>query len=142
LPARAPFGHDGRIMSMSEAVTRDIRVQVLAEYSPERSNPAAGRWFFLYTVSIANEGHETVQLMTRHWVITNGNNEVEEVRGPGVVGEQPVLHPGESFSYTSGCPLPTPFGMMEGTYQMITRAGDRFDARIAPFMLGEHSTVH
>jgi len=129
-------------MSTSEAVTQGIRVRVEAEYSPDRSRPSSHHWFFLYTVVIANEGDETVQLMTRHWVITDGNNRVEEVKGPGVVGEQPVLRPGESFTYTSGCPLPTPFGMMEETYQMVTRGGDRFDARIAPFALSEPYTVH
>jgi len=129
-------------MSTSEAVTHGIRVRVEAEYSPERSSPPSQHWFFLYTVTISNEGDATVQLMTRHWVITDGNNHVEEVKGPGVVGEQPVLGPGESFTYTSGCPLPTPYGMMEGTYQMVTRGGDPFDARIAPFTLSEPYTVH
>jgi len=129
-------------MSTSEAVTRGVRVRVEAEYSPERSSPASKHWFFLYTVTIANEGDATVQLMTRHWIITDGNNHVEEVRGPGVVGEQPELQPGESFTYTSGCPLPTPFGKMEGTYQMVTRGREGFDARIAPFALSEPYTVH
>jgi ApaG protein len=129
-------------MSMSEAVTRNIRVRVQAEYAPQRSNPSSHHWFFLYTVTIANEGDETVQLMTRHWVITDGDNHVEDVRGPGVVGEQPVLRPGESYAYTSGCQLPTPSGTMEGTYEMVTRAGDRFDARVAPFTLSEPHTVH
>ena len=83
-----------------------------------------------------------VQLLTRHWLITDGTGHVEEVRGPGVVGKQPTLKPGESFEYTSGCPLGTPFGVMEGTYQMVTQAGERFDARIAPFTLSEPYTVH
>ncbi len=129
-------------MSMSEAVTRNVRVRVLAEYAPERSNPKAQHWFFPYTITITNEGDETVQLLTRHWLITDGNNHVEEVKGAGVIGEQPVLGPGESFTYTSGCPLPTPYGMMEGTYQMVARGGERFDARIAPFTLSEPYTVH
>jgi ApaG protein len=129
-------------MSKSEAVTRGIRIRVEAEYSPERSSPRSHHWFFLYTVTIANEGDETVQLMSRHWVITDGNSHVEEVKGPGVIGEQPVLAPGESFTYTAGCPLPTPYGMMEGTYQMATGGGDRFDARIAPYTLSEPYTVH
>jgi len=141
LPARRRLVHHGG-MSTSEAVIRGVRVRVEAEYAPERSSPASQLWFFLYTVTIANEGDTTLQLMTRHWVITDGNNHVEEVRGPGVVGEQPVLHPGESFTYTSGCPLPTPFGMMEGTYQMVTRGGETFDARIAPFALSEPFTIH
>jgi len=129
-------------MSTSEAVTRNVRVRVEAQYSPERSNPTSQHWFFLYTVTISNEGDDTVRLMTRHWIITDGNNRVEEVNGPGVVGEQPVLHPGESHTYTSGCQLATPFGMMEGTYAMVTDGGDSFDARIAPFTLSEPYTVH
>jgi ApaG protein len=129
-------------MFTSEAVTRGIRVHVSSQYSPERSQPSGSQWFFLYTVRIVNEGAETVQLVTRHWVITNGDGQVEEVRGPGVVGEQPVLQPGEGFEYTSGCPLSTPFGTMHGTYQMITRNGEMFDAEIAPFTLSEPYTVH
>jgi ApaG protein len=129
-------------MSTSEAVTRGVRIRVESEYAAQRSNPASQQWFFRYTVTITNEGGATVQLLTRHWIITDGDNRVEEVRGPGVVGKQPVLQPGESFTYTSGCPLPTPFGMMEGTYQMVTRGGEGFDARIAPFALSEPYTIH
>lgn len=102
---------------------------------PERSNPDKGAWFFAYTVLVTNEGEDTVQLVSRHWIITNADGEVEEVRGPGVVGAQPVLAPGESFEYTSACPLPTAFGTMHGSYQMVTEAGERFDAEIAPFSL-------
>lgn len=127
---------------MSEAVTRGVRVHVQSEYSPERSQPSKSEWFFLYTITITNEGSETVQLLTRHWIITDGTGHVEEVRGPGVVGKQPILKPGEAFEYTSGCPLTTPFGMMQGTYQMITEGGDRFDATVAPFTLSEPYTVH
>jgi ApaG protein len=133
--------HDERMFT-SEAVTRNIRVSVVAEYSAERSQPQQHQWFFLYTIRITNEGQETVQLLSRHWIITNAEGLVEEVRGAGVVGEQPVLAPGESFTYTSGCPLRTAFGTMEGTYQMITRDGERFDARIAAFTLSEPYTVH
>lgn len=129
-------------MFTSEAVTRGVRVQVVSQYSPERSQPSNNQWFFLYTVTISNEGREAVQLLTRHWVITDGSGRVEEVRGPGVVGKQPTLQPGESFEYTSGCPLTTPFGVMEGSYQMITASGERFDAQIAPFTLSEPYTVH
>jgi ApaG protein len=129
-------------MFISEAVTRGVRVRVQSEYSPDQSAPAKNQWFFLYTVTISNDGAETVQLLTRHWIITDGTGHIEEVRGPGVVGKQPTLKPGESFEYTSGCPLTTPFGVMEGTYQMITQAGDRFDAKIAPFTLSEPYTVH
>jgi ApaG protein len=129
-------------MFMSDAVTRGIRVHVESEYAPERSQPGQNRWFFLYTITISNEGSETAQLMTRHWIITDGTGHVEEVRGPGVVGQQPVLAPGEAFTYTSGCPLGTPFGVMEGTYQMVTKEGEQFDAKIAPFTLSEPYTVH
>ncbi len=129
-------------MSTSEAVTRGVRVQVRSEYAPQRSNPVSGQWFFLYTVTITNEGTETVQLVSRHWIITDGHGHVEEVRGPGVVGEQPVLRPGEAYTYTSGCPLTTALGTMEGTYQMVTGDGERFDAAIAAFILSEPYTVH
>jgi ApaG protein len=130
-------------MSSSEAITRSIRVRVQAQYDPRRSSPQENQWFFLYTVSIANEGHDTVQLVSRHWVITDGMGEVEEVRGPGVIGQQPVLPPGVSFEYTSGCPLTTPFGSMHGTYQMIAQNDEQFDVEIAPFTLTEpYSTVN
>jgi len=129
-------------MFTSEATTRGVRVKVESEYAPDRSEPAKNQWFFLYSVTIVNEGTETVQLLTRHWIIKDGAGHIEEVRGPGVVGKQPILKPGESFEYPSGCPLTTPFGVMEGTYQMITQEGERFDARIAPFTLSEPYTVH
>lgn len=126
----------------SDAVTRGIRVHVEPRFDPHRSDPELGQWFFLYTVTIHNRGDETVQLLTRHWVITDAAGHVEEVRGPGVVGEQPVLAAGESFEYTSGCPLATDAGKMEGSYQMVTGNGETFDAVIAPFTLCEASTVH
>jgi ApaG protein len=130
-------------MFTSEAVTRGVRVSVLSEYAPDRSRPSQQQWFFLYTITITNEGRETVQLASRHWIITDGAGRVEEVRGPGVVGQQPVLAPGESFTYTSGCPLTTPFGTMQGTYQMIVKdGGAAFEAEIAPFTLSEPYTVH
>jgi ApaG protein len=129
-------------MFTSDVVTRGVRVQVLSQYAPERSDPARNQWFFLYTITITNGGDDTVQLMTRHWIITDADGKTEEVRGPGVVGKQPILKPGESFEYTSGCPLTTPFGVMEGTYQMVTEGGERFDAKIAPFTLSEPYTVH
>lgn len=121
-------------------VTNGIRVHVDSEFSPEHSQP--NQWFFLYTVTISNEGRETVQLMARHWVIRDATGKVEEVRGEGVVGEQPVLQPGESFEYTSGCPLATPFGSMEGAYQMVTESGGAFDAEIAEFVLREPGAIH
>ena len=129
-------------MFTSEAVTRHVRVSVTAEYSSERSKPSETQWLFMYTITIANEGLDSVQLLTRHWIITDGAGQVEEVRGPGVVGQQPTLGPGETFTYTSGCPLSTPFGLMQGTYQMTTKDGEQFDATIAPFTLSEPYTVH
>lgn len=129
-------------MFTSEAVTHGIRVTVRSEYAPDRSRPADQHWFFLYTITIKNESEGTVQLLSRHWVITNADGQVQEVRGPGVVGEQPVLAPGQAFTYTSGCPLTTSFGRMEGTYQMTTPAGESFDVIIAAFTLSEPYTVH
>jgi ApaG protein len=129
-------------MFTSEAVTHQVRVRVQSKYDAKRSSPAAQQWYFPYTITISNEGSETVQLLARHWRITDGNNEVHEVRGPGVVGQQPVLNPGESFTYTSGCPLGTPFGLMEGTYQMVTGGGEPIEVQIAPFELGQPYSVH
>lgn len=129
-------------MFTSEAVSRGVRVRVTSRYSPEHSHPEQKRWFFLYTVEISNESNTTVQLLSRHWIIENADRKEEEVRGPGVVGQQPVLAPGESFEYTSGCPLGTPFGSMRGTYQMVTEDGTLFDAVIAAFTLSEPYTVH
>jgi ApaG protein len=130
-------------MFSSEATTRNIRVRVRTQFDPSRSSPPQSRWFFLYTVIITNESRDTVQLLSRHWVITDGVGKVEEVRGPGVVGKQPVLAPGQSFEYTSGCPLTTPFGTMNGTYQMVNQSGENFDIEIAPFTLTEtYSTVN
>ena len=128
--------------STSEAVTNNVRVEVESQYAPEHSQPFQSQWFFYYTVRITNEGAETAQLLSRHWIITDATGQVEEVRGLGVVGEQPVLAPGESFQYTSGCPLKTSTGVMRGTYQMVTEGGDRFDVEIAPFALHEPYTVH
>src|SRR5918992_4050499 len=123
------------MMRMPEAITRNIRVRVESEFAPGRSNPAQSKWFFLYTIRITNEGRETVKLLSRHWIITDAMGSVREVRGPGVVGKQPVLAPGESFEYTSGCPLKTSTGVMRGTYQMVSADGEHFDVEIAPFAL-------
>ena len=120
---------------MSNAITNGIRVTVSSNYIPAQSAPKARRYVFAYTVRIANEGTEAAQLKSRHWIITDGNGKVEEVRGPGVVGEQPMLKPGDNFEYTSGCVLETPRGSMEGTYQMVRADGSEFDATIAPFSL-------
>jgi ApaG protein len=130
------------LTTTSEALTRGVRVRVEARYSPDHSEPRQGEWFFLYTVTIANEGEDTVQLLNRHWVITNATGDVEQVRGPGVVGHQPVLRQGESFEYTSGCPLKTPFGSMHGTYEMSLENGERFLAEVAPFALREPGAFH
>jgi ApaG protein len=128
---------------MSEAVTRNVRVHVESEFAPGRSSPAENKWFFLYTIRITNEGAETVQLLSRHWIITDAMGEVREIRGPGVVGKQPVLEPGGSFEYTSGCDLTTPFGTMRGTYQMVTSEREDFEIEIPAFTLTEpYTTVH
>jgi ApaG protein len=129
-------------VTRSEAITEGVRVSVEARYSPEHSDPRRSEWFFLYTITLTNEGDGTCQLLTRHWIIRNAAGKVEEVRGPGVVGEQPVLEPGESFEYTSGCPLDTPFGSMEGSYQMVREDGAQFDAEIARFELREPRALH
>jgi ApaG protein len=110
-------------------------VHVDTEYAPGRSDPARNQWFFLYTIRVTNEGRHTVQLISRQWIITDQDGEVETVKGPGVVGEQPVLAPGQSFEYTSFCPLTTPIGSMHGSYQMVAANGESFDAEIAPFSL-------
>jgi len=120
---------------VSTATTQGIKVTVSTAYVSAQSSPAAHRYVFAYTVRIANEGTETAQLNSRHWIITDGNGKVEEVRGPGVVGQRPVLRPGEHFEYTSGCVLETPRGTMHGTYQMRCEDGRNFDAVIAPFAL-------
>jgi ApaG protein len=120
---------------MSSALTRGIRVTVQSFYLAERSSPANHQYAFAYTVRISNEGVITSQLRSRHWIITDGDGKVQEVRGEGVVGAQPVLKPGQHFEYTSWCMLPTPHGSMHGTYQMVTDGGDEFDANIAPFPL-------
>jgi ApaG protein len=127
---------------LSEAVTDDIRVEVMSSYSPENSRPLEGEWVFQYTVRITNQGRETVQLLSRHWRIADAADRIEEVKGPGVMGKQPVLAPGESFKYSSWCPLKTPMGMMQGTYEMARANGSRFDIEIAPFALRARYTVH
>jgi ApaG protein len=120
---------------VSTAVTRGVRVTVRAQYLPERSSPKSGQYAFAYTVRISNEGEKTAQLRTRHWIITDGEGKVQEVRGEGVVGEKPILKPGQAFEYTSWCMLATPHGSMQGTYQMVSEDGGQFDAQIAPFTL-------
>ncbi len=129
-------------MFHSEVTTNNIRVRVHSRYVAERSDPDQDEWFFIYTVEVSNLGDTAAQLLSRHWIITNAEGERQEVRGPGVVGEQPNLEPGQSFTYTSACPLKTPFGTMHGTYQMISGDGERFDAEIAPFSLGEPNAIN
>lgn len=116
-------------------MTEDIRVEVMARHAPENSRPREGEWVFQYTVRITNQGKDTVQLLTRHWIISDSTGQVDEVRGPGVVGEQPVLAPGQSFKYSSWCPLRTPTGTMHGTYRMTREGGGEFDVEIAMFAL-------
>lgn len=119
----------------SVASTQGIRVTVRSVYLPDQSSPDDSRYVFAYTVAIANEGTDPAQLRTRHWIITDGNGSIDEVKGPGVVGETPRLAPGQSFQYTSGCVLTTAVGTMHGSYQMYRDDGERFDAVIAPFTL-------
>jgi len=120
---------------MSTAVTEGIRVEVRSDYRPERSEPQRQRWLFSYTVTISNQGQAPAQLVSRHWIIVDGNGRREDVQGDGVVGHQPRLEPGQSFEYTSYCVLQTSHGSMRGTYQMVRDGGGRFDAEIAPFAL-------
>jgi len=117
------------------ATTRGITVRVAPSFLADQSDPMAGRWVWAYHIRIENDSDETVQLLSRHWMITDGRGRVEEVEGPGVVGEQPVIAPGRSFDYVSGCPLPTPSGIMRGSYQMVDAAGHPFDIAIPPFSL-------
>jgi ApaG protein len=121
---------------MSDTPTRGVRILVQPRYVAEQSDPANSQYLFAYHITIRNEGTQTVQLLSRHWVITNGEGKVDEVRGAGVVGYQPVLKPGEEFQYTSGCPLTTPVGTMHGAFTMqVQDSGERFNALIAPFTL-------
>jgi ApaG protein len=119
----------------SDATTRGIKVEVTSRYLPERSAPRESHYLFSYHVRVSNVGTETAQLVSREWIITTAEGDVERVKGPGVVGEQPVLQPGSAFEYTSYCPLKTAVGSMHGSYQMVTADNERFDAQIAPFTL-------
>ena len=126
----------------SAATTRGIKVEVKSTYLSDRSSPKDCSYLFAYHVRISNVGAETAQLVSREWNITTAEGEVERVKGPGVVGEQPVLAPGASFEYRSFCPLKTPVGSMHGSYQMITSQGDRFDAVISPFTLAVPNSLN
>jgi ApaG protein len=119
----------------SDTTTRGIRIQVESHYLPGQSSPRDSQYLFAYHVRISNVGTETAQLVSREWIITSADGEVERVKGPGVVGETPVLAPGGAFEYTSYCPLKTTVGAMQGSYQMVGAGGERFDAEIAPFTL-------
>ena len=131
-----------QLAPVSDAVTNSIRVEVMSRHSPENSRPQQGEWVFEYTVRITNQGSETVQLLSRHWIITDASEHTAEVEGPGVVGEQPILAPGESFKYSSWCPLKTPIGKMHGTYRLAVAGGAQFDIEIAPFALKAAYTVN
>ncbi|MBK1705909.1 Co2+/Mg2+ efflux protein ApaG [Halochromatium glycolicum] len=119
-----------------------IHVSAQTRYLPEQSDPDAKRFTFAYTITIRNAGSESAKLLNRHWIVTDANGKTQEVRGAGVVGEQPHLQPGESFEYTSGTQIETPLGSMHGSYDMIADDGTRFDAVIQPFSLGDRSGLH
>lgn len=125
---------------MYEAVTRKIRVVVKPDFLPDQSDPDEERFLWAYTITIENHGQSVVQLLSRYWRITDAKGRVQEVRGPGVVGEQPILAPGESFEYTSGCPLTTPSGTMAGRYQMRSTVGEMFEVDIPLFALDSPHT--
>lgn len=120
---------------MYRATTRGVQVTVTPRFAPERSDPERSQYFWAYTVEIVNLGAETVQLKSRHWLITDALGRIQEVRGAGVVGEQPILPPGAHFEYTSGVPLPTSTGIMEGSYSLVTEGGEIFSAEVPAFSL-------
>jgi len=119
-----------------------IRVDVDTSYLEDQSDPKERRYVFSYTITIRNEGSIPARLLTRHWIITDSNGKVQEVRGEGVVGEQPYLKPGQGFRYSSGAVLETPVGAMQGSYQMVTDDGEQFDAPITPFRLAMPGLLH
>ena len=130
-------------MVFERAVTNGVLVEVESFYVPEHSDHGTNHFFFSYKIKIRNSGQRPVQLMSRHWVITDGQGRMEEVKGPGVIGQQPCLEPGEAFEYESFCPLPTPTGMMRGTYQMVClQSGEQFNAEIPQFFLVEPNSYH
>jgi len=122
--------------------SNEIKIVVNTRYLREQSEPAAQRFAFAYSIEITNCGEQTVTLLNRHWRITDENNRVEEVRGEGVIGQQPVIHPGQSFHYTSGAVIGTEFGTMDGSYEMVGADGQRFKANIPPFLLSLPHTIH
>jgi ApaG protein len=126
----------------SEVTTEGIRVSAVSRYLEARSEPRQSRFVFAYTIRIANEGQEAARLLSRHWIITSATGTTQEVKGPGVIGKQPYLQPGDGFEYDSFCPLDTEFGTMHGTYQMIRDDGRLFDVAIAPFVLARPHAVN
>ncbi len=127
---------------MPDSSQYQIEIVPIAQFIPDQSDPEAPRYVFAYTITIRNTGSLPAQLISRHWLITDANNEVQEVRGLGVVGKQPLLQPGETFEYTSGSSLTTPIGTMKGTYQMVGEDGTRFDAEIPEFVLAAPGMLH
>ncbi|MCL6556674.1 MAG: Co2+/Mg2+ efflux protein ApaG [Burkholderiales bacterium] len=127
---------------MAERTRYEITVSSRVDYLPEQSDEAAGRYVFAYTITITNTGTIAAQLISRHWIITDAEGQVQEVRGLGVVGEQPLLKPGESYEYTSGSAIPTPVGTMKGSYQMVAEDGTRFEAPIPEFVLSVPRVLH
>jgi ApaG protein len=128
-------GAFAKVLFPHSATTRGVTVRVSVSFLPEQSEPAKGRWFWAYHIRIENDGKQAVQLLTRHWTITDGRGRRHEVRGDGVVGEQPVIEPSQSYDYVSGCPLQTPTGTMEGSYHMVAEDGSTFEAAIPRFPL-------
>lgn len=120
----------------------DIDISVQTQYLQDQSDPENDRYAFAYTIGIENRTDEPIKLVSRHWIITDDNDQVEEVRGPGVVGMQPLIEPGQKFVYTSGAVLTTQFGTMQGSYEMVKPDGSRFDAEIPPFLLSRPHSVH
>ena len=127
---------------MDETADYTLEIQIATQFLDEESIPEQDRYVFAYTIRIRNLGRRAAQLMSRHWIITDGNNEIQEVRGLGVVGKQPLLQPGESFQYTSGSSLTTPIGTMKGTYQMVAEDGTHFEAEIPEFVLATPRALH
>ena len=127
---------------MAESKKHEITVKTQTEYIPDQSDIESERYVFAYTITITNTGNITAQLISRHWLITDATDQVQEVRGLGVIGEQPLLKPGESFEYTSGCVIATPVGTMHGSYQMVAEDGTKFEAPVAEFTLNMPRVLH
>jgi len=124
-----------KVLFPYSATTRGVTVRVSPAYLPDQSDPRSGRWVWSYHIRIENDGRQPVQLISRHWIITDARGKIEEVKGLGVVGEQPIVEPGRAYDYVSGCPLETASGMMRGSYRMVDGGGESFDVAIPPFSL-------